>query len=170
LRPIRWLPLGALWALACTTPPADTGAVHSAPPRPRPAGAPPAPGAPLVSWRSKTHEQRIEYMALVVHPRMKALFRQYDPDRRIRCQTCHGEDMVRDRFAMPRALPALPRVGAFELTLTRSEKAARFMADRVVPEIRKLLGDDGEPAPEGQGCSTCHVVALPEPVLDAGAD
>lgn len=119
------------------------------------------PGAPSVPWREKTLAQRVEFMGLVFFPRMKALFDGEGPEASeqtsadeaapLRCQTCHGENMIDVRYAMPNGLFPLPEASPHEAALARDEKTARFMMERVVPEARELLGAD-----DAFGCHACH--------------
>lgn len=111
------------------------------------------PGAPAVPWAQKSRAERIEFMGIVFHPRMKALFDEESRDADgapFRCQSCHGENMVDAGYAMPNGLFPLPEASPFDAALAQDEKTARFMAERVVPAARELLGD------ETLGCHACH--------------
>ena len=101
----------------------------------------------------------MEYMGLVVFPRMKSLFQAEDPTHFavFRCQTCHGNDMDRAGFAMPHSLYALPEVDPLKAALTYDEKTAVFMRDKVEPVMRELLAK-GDPETERRfGCLSCHL-------------
>jgi hypothetical protein len=115
-----------------------------------------APGAPFVPWSKKTFEQRMEFMGLTFHPRMKALFQEYDAAAygKFRCQTCHGEDMEVRRFSMPAALRPLPLEGAVDAARGRDAKATEFMNAKVLPAMLELLSS-GEPGARF-GCGSCH--------------
>src|SRR5690606_28321712 len=47
-----------------------------------------------VAWSEMTHEQKAEYMATVVVPRMRPLFQAFDAEEfaEFGCATCHGEN------------------------------------------------------------------------------
>jgi hypothetical protein len=109
------------------------------------------PAAPSVPWSGKSRAERMEFMGLVFHPRMKELFtpavgKRADP---FRCQTCHGENMVAVSYAMPNGLHPLPATNPYDAARAEDEETARFMADKVVPAARELLGEDVT-------CHTCH--------------
>lgn len=127
-----------------------------APERPAPLGtAGVAPGAPEIPWPQKSFEQRMEFMGLTFHPRMRELFQEYDAAAydKFRCQTCHGEDMEARRFAMPATLRPLPVEGAIEAANARDAKATAFMVAKVLPETGELItgGADRQPS-----CASCH--------------
>jgi hypothetical protein len=144
-------------AVACARP-ADT---HFAEPRVplAPLGsAGVAPGAPDAPWSSKTPEQRMEYMGLYFHPRMRDLFQKSDPAAydQFRCQTCHGEDMVERHYAMPASLRPLSSRDPIAEGSSRDAKATDFMVKEVLPATAKLLGEGGPAAEKRVSCTTCH--------------
>lgn len=148
--------VSCLAACACTRP-ADRGEVaapHAALGR---AGT--EPGAPTVPWSKKTREQRMEFMGLTVHPKMKALFqaRSAKVYAQFRCQTCHGDDMEAVSFRMPNSLYPLPAVEPMKAALDYDAVTAKFMADSVVPAMNELLGA-GDPGAAQVTCHTCHGV------------
>jgi hypothetical protein len=117
------------------------------------------PGAPGVPWKDKTFDQRQEYMGITVLPAMKDLFKAYDENefKQFKCQTCHGDDMNEVKFKMPTDSiypldPKDPIKGAMEY----DEKMTKFMQDKVVPDMAKLL--DMQPGTEF-GCMSCHPAA-----------
>jgi hypothetical protein len=109
-----------------------------------------APGAPGVPWGKKTAEQRMEFMGLSFHPRMKELFQKSAPATydQFRCQTCHGEDMEGRGFAMPAALRKLERADPIAAGRSRDARATDFMVSAVLPVTRELLG--------AGDCFSCH--------------
>jgi len=117
-----------------------------------------APGAPGVPWSRKSFEQRMEFMGLTFHPRMRELFREYDAAAydKLRCQTCHGEDMEARRFAMPATLQPLPAEGAIEAANARDAKATAFMVAKVVPLSGELFAGGASGAREQLSCASCH--------------
>jgi hypothetical protein len=124
-------------------------------PGPLPSGQP-GPGAPEVPWSRKTRDERMEFMGLVVFPKMKELFRARDGEGRrdFRCQTCHGEDMEAVRFAMPNSLYALPEGDPVGAARAYDEKTTEFMQGTVLPAMKALLADDS--TAERVTCFTCH--------------
>lgn len=92
----------------------------------------------------------MEFMGLVFHPRMKELFAEYDgaASGKLRCQTCHGEDMEARRFSMPAALRPLPAENAVEIGRARDAKATEFMTAKVMPATVELLSNGA--------CGSCH--------------
>jgi hypothetical protein len=128
-----------------------------APVRPAPLGSTGvAPGAPGVAWSKKSFEQRMEFMGLTFHPRMKELFEDYDGSAygKFRCQTCHGEDMEARRFSMPAALRPLPAEHTVEASRARDAKATEFMITQVLPATKQLLSE-GDPGML-VSCFSCH--------------
>lgn len=123
-----------------------------------PAG--PEPGAPDVPWPQKTREQRMEYMGLVVYPKMKETFQSFDAKgfAEFKCQTCHGKDMEAVDFKMPNSLYGLSATDPMGAAMEYDEQVAKFMAETVVPTMAELLGTAPyDPAThEGFGCFGCH--------------
>jgi len=117
------------------------------------------PGAPDIPWAEKTFEQRQDYMGLVVLPKMTAVFKEHEADEEVKCQTCHGEDMEQVKFEMPNALYALPAENTFQAAMEYDAEMAKFMSERVVPEMAKLLGMEPFNPETGQGfgCFGCHL-------------
>jgi hypothetical protein len=169
---------------ATTTAPASE---HSASPAqapeqqaaPAPATAPP-PGQPgaqaqaaeavvtpaQVAWADMTKPQRGKYMASVVAPRMKEVFRTFDSKRfaEFGCKTCHGQSAKERGFEMPNPeLTTLPSTKEGWAKLTEDEpELMKFMSQTVKPEMAKLLGmkeyDPTNPQPGTVGCNRCHTV------------
>lgn len=121
-----------------------------------------APGAPSVAWSGKTPEQRMEFMGLYFHPRMKELFQKSDPTAygNFRCQTCHGEDMEARGFAMPAALGKLAAADPVVAGRSRDAKVTDFMVSAVLPATVELLAGSDPGARARISCLTCHA---PEP-------
>jgi hypothetical protein len=121
-------------------------------------------GSPGTPWSKKNRAERIEYMGLVFYPRMKELFAARGTraaegaghERPFRCQTCHGENMSAASYAMPNGLYALPEGDPMQAALARNEATARFMAEKVLPEARALLGTEDPSLAENVTCHTCH--------------
>src|SRR4051794_29907662 len=73
----------------------DAGA-KAAPPAAAAAAAAPAAGGkvvgpPEVAWKDMTKEQRGKFMKVVVTPKMKGVFQEFDPVhfKQFNCATCH---------------------------------------------------------------------------------
>lgn len=126
-----------------TAPPGDAG------------GAAEELGAPDLPWAQKTRQQRMEYMGLVVLPRMKQVFQAYDAEAfaEFECQTCHGDDMDDVEHRMPNALFDLSASDPVKSATDYDEQVAKFMMEQVVPVMAELL--DKQPGKE-LGCLTCH--------------
>lgn len=119
-------------------------------------GDEPSHGTP---WKDKSREQRVDWMAVAVFPKMREVFVEHDSDyASFRCQTCHGSDMEMVDFKMPNRLFSLPRANTLDWTRDYDAETARFMIDEVVPKMAKLL--DMEPydpdTGKGFGCFGCH--------------
>lgn len=114
------------------------------------------PGAPGVPWKDKTFEQRQEFMGITVMPAMKTLFKEYDENefKQFKCQTCHGDDMNEKKFEMPSdSIYPLNKADPIKGAMEYDEKMTKFMMDKVVPDMAKLL--ELEPGKEF-GCMSCH--------------
>lgn len=101
-------------------------------------------------------------MGIYVLPAMEKLFKGWRPDEyaRFRCQTCHGEkfDKPPIDFKMPRVdfpLNATDPVGS---AMKYDPEATRFMTEKVLPTMAKLLGEKPYDPATGQGfsCFRCH--------------
>lgn len=94
-------------------------------------------------------------MGLLFYPKMKALFRNHDPERAtpFRCQSCHGEDMESVNFKMPNRLDGLPADDPIPAALSRDAKTTQFMTDDVEPAVDELLGVEHV---AGRSCGLCH--------------
>jgi hypothetical protein len=124
----------------------------------------PAAAPVQVAWKDLPKEQRGKFMASVVVPRMKEVFRAYDPKAfaEFGCKTCHGKS-ARDRgFEMPAPeIPVLPSTHEeFGALMKNKPEWVKFMAEKVTPEMATLLGaqpfNPKNPQPGAFGCSACH--------------
>jgi hypothetical protein len=114
-----------------------------------------------VTWKDKTHEQRLDWMGLEVFPKMKGVFSEFDAERfsKFRCQTCHGDDMEMVDFKMPSSkLYALPRKDVLKSAREYDAKVTDFMLGTVMPKMADLIDmppyDPGTKS--GFGCFGCH--------------
>ncbi len=122
--------------------------------------------ATQLSFEEMSHEQRGEYMASVVVPRMRAMFQEYDAEEfaSFGCRTCHGENAREVGFHMPNTLHPLDPAqlpALFESQDPEAQRLAQFMGGQVMPTMAELLGRqpyDPE-TQEGFGCFGCHATA-----------
>lgn len=113
-------------------------------------------GAPEISWAAKSREQRMGFMAAAVHPRMKMLFKEYDSTYDdFSCQTCHGDDMELIDYKMPNDIYPLPTENTLEEARDYDEDVTKFMADKVLPELKKLF-NQGKGPQTNVSCFSCH--------------
>ncbi|HKO94533.1 MAG TPA: hypothetical protein VJU61_25440 [Polyangiaceae bacterium] len=122
-----------------------------------------AAGKTELVWKDKNREQRTDWMATHVFPKMRAAFTEFNADRfsDFTCQTCHGERMEMDDFKMPNpSLYALSRKDTLGEARSYDAKATEFMLKTVLPEMAQLL--DTEPYDRekkaGFSCFGCHPV------------
>jgi hypothetical protein len=108
-------------------------------------------------------DQRKAFMKTVVYPKMKEAFIGYDAKRyaEMTCMTCHGEGAKEGHFKMPNAkLPKLPSDDAgFKKLAEKKPAAAKFMMEKVVPEMASMLGEtpmDRKTHTGTFGCKRCH--------------
>lgn len=126
-------------------------------------GSEQAISGPPRPWADMNQADKRRYMAEVVEPAMRPLFQEYDSQRfaDFGCETCHGSDMVARQFDMPNpAILALHPSGTPEQrqTVDRHPRMVRFMYNRVVPRMQRLLGMQAFDATTGEGfsCYQCH--------------
>ena len=114
-------------------------------------------GATGISWAAKNQEQRFGYMAAQVHPKMEALFIEYDPDNRpFFCEDCHSDVMEQIDFKMPTdSLYALPKAGPLDDAMDYDSEIALFMMAKVTPLLSELL-NSGDGPPTKVDCFSCH--------------
>jgi hypothetical protein len=116
-------------------------------------------------WKAMSREQRMDWMAVAVFPKMRQLFQAQDPEKYadFACQTCHGLQMERVDFKMPNDLFALDKADTIAHAKEYDDKTTDFMLAGVVPEMAQLLGrrpytiETGK----GYGCMGCHPSAKP---------
>ncbi|MCA9581861.1 MAG: hypothetical protein KC416_08700, partial [Myxococcales bacterium] len=115
------------------------------------------------SWGAMDHRSRGQFMAEVILPTLETSFREHDAERYkdFSCTTCHGIS-ARDRnFQMPNPdLLALYPTGHSEQKrmVAENRAMATFMFQRVLPQVRDLLGQPefNEQTGEGFSCFSCH--------------
>jgi hypothetical protein len=114
-------------------------------------------------WDELDRSERIEFMTQTVLPVMRSIFEAHDPVlyADVRCETCHGDDMLEVDYRMPHALSPLPLEGTLETAAARNPVATQFMLDEVFPAMADMLDRDRyneQSAPDGFRCVGCHVV------------
>jgi len=119
--------------------------------------------APL-AFDDMDFEQKKTFMKETVLPKMKELFREFDPVEYadLKCSACHGNDMQSKKFEMPNKLTALDPMNMPSVNSMDADEAAyaKFMQDKIVPTMREFLGRKPfDPATgEGFGCFSCHTM------------
>lgn len=121
---------------------------------------------PAIAWADMNDEQRGEYMANVVMPRMRTLFQEHDPEEfaSFTCATCHGENAREVGFHMPNGLHPLNPAeipAMFTSNDEHTRETAQFMAGPVVQTMAELLGTSpyDPQTHQGFGCMGCHATA-----------
>lgn len=120
------------------------------------------PGAPEVKWADKTFQQKKEWMGIEVLPKMKASFKAHDEAqfKGFNCETCHGADGKEKDYAMPTdSIYPLPKDDPIKAAMEYDEAVTKFMIDKVVPDMAKMLDEEPYDPKTGQGtvgCMTCH--------------
>lgn len=120
------------------------------------------PGAPDVKWADKDFKQKKEWMGIEVLPKMKAIFKEYDEAqfKGFGCDTCHGADGQDKNYAMPTdSIYPLPKDDPIKAAMEYDEAVTKFMIDKVVPDMAKMLDEEPYDPKTGQGtvgCMTCH--------------
>jgi len=114
-------------------------------------------------WKDKSREQRMDWMAVAVFPKMRLLFQEQDSEKYadFSCQTCHGREMERVDFRMPNDLFALDAEDTVAHAKEYDERTTDFMLGGVVPEMAKLLDSEAFTLEnqQGFGCAGCHPTA-----------
>jgi hypothetical protein len=114
-------------------------------------------------WKDKSREQRMDWMAVAVFPKMRLLFQEQDGEKYadFSCQTCHGREMERVDFRMPNDLFALDASDTVAHAKEYDERTTDFMLSAVVPEMAKLLDSEAFTLEnqQGFGCAGCHPTA-----------
>lgn len=100
--------------------------------------------------------EKMNHMKTVVMPHMAKVFQEASAEEYadFSCTTCHGPGAKNGEFEMPSGtLPALNKE-----EMDEHPEVTKFMAERVVPEMAKLLGEEpyNPETQEGFGCYDCH--------------
>lgn len=127
------------------------------------AAAPSSTATPSdVPFDELSPSERKQYMQAVVVPAMTKLF-QASPEpehfTKVTCVTCHGPGAKNGNFEMPSE--ALPKLKSFEDAMAEHPEMTQYMAERVTPEMAKLLKEEpyNPETGKGFGCFGCHMKA-----------
>mgnify|MGYP000492089377 CR=1 FL=1 len=128
----------------------DTGGTTETPSTPEPTPEP----APQKKFADMDYNDKFDYMKTVVMPAMKKLFKAYDASlySDIKCSICHGSNAKSNKYKMPNGIEPLdPRK-------MPNGDGAKFMKEKVVPTMIKLLGATpfDPKTGKGFGCFACH--------------
>ena len=100
--------------------------------------------------------EKMKHMKTVVAPHMAKVFQEASAEEyaNFGCANCHGPGAKEGNFEMPSA--ALPALNKEEMD--EHPEVTKFMAERVVPEMAKLLGEEpyNPETQKGFGCFDCH--------------
>lgn len=126
---------------------------------PAPEAAPPS--APATWHEAATGQQRGAFMKAHVVPRMREVFQAKDPTHfaQFGCKTCHGDPFhAKPSDALPKLTLKNGELTAFE----EHPEVAKFMAEKVAPEMAAILGEKPfDPATkQGFGCAGCHGIEM----------
>ncbi len=96
-------------------------------------------------------------MKTVVLPEMKAAFQEFDAKEfaDFSCATCHGAGAQQGKFDMPN--PGLPPLN--KAVADSTPAMTKFMAEKVVPKMAEILGEEPYDHATGKGefgCMECH--------------
>lgn len=100
--------------------------------------------------------QKMKHMKEVVAPTMAKVFQEANAEEyaKFNCVTCHGPGAKQGDFTMPTdSLPALDKE-----EMDEHPEVTKFMMERVVPEMARLLGESpyNPETQTGFGCYNCH--------------
>jgi hypothetical protein len=119
--------------------------------------------APKRDWGTLSHEERKAHMRDAVLPAMERHFLAQNGERfaNFGCKNCHGAHARERNYAMPCPdLPTLYPTGTAEqiATVQQHREMARFMFQKVTPNMRKLLNQPRYNPQTGEGfsCFYCH--------------
>lgn len=108
------------------------------------------------SFDDMSAPEKMKHMKTVVAPHMAKVFQEASAEEyaNFGCVNCHGPGAKNGDFEMPSA--ALPALNKEEMD--EHPEVTKFMAERVVPEMAKLLGEEpyNPETQEGFGCFDCH--------------
>ena len=107
-----------------------------------------------------TKEQMVAFMKTRVIPAMTPVFQGEDAKRYadFGCKTCHGPEFKDPKEFLPKLHLVKDKLVEFD----KKPKVAKFMAEKVAPEMAKALGlPHYDPATkQGFGCGGCHTIEM----------
>lgn len=117
-----------------------------------------APAAPEAWSNDLDGKAKAAFMKAKVVPGMGEIFKAKDPERytEFGCKTCHGPNREE-----PKAfLPKLTSKGGTLTAFKDKPEVAKFMQEKVAPEMAKILGEKpyDPKTHEGFGCGGCHTI------------
>jgi hypothetical protein len=105
-------------------------------------------------------EQKKAFMKAVVMPRMSKVFQDFDAAdyKDFTCHTCHGKTFSLTQEALPKLVFQGGHMNAFK----DKPKVAKFMAEKVTPEMASIFGKPtwDPKTMSGFGCGGCHKVDM----------
>jgi hypothetical protein len=133
-------------------PPAEASSASAEPGEEETAGEEPA----MKEFDEMSAPEKMKHMKTVVAPHMAKVFQEMSAEKyeKFSCTNCHGSGAKEGKFEMPNAsLPALNKE-----EMDEHPEVTKFMSERVVPEMAKLLGESpyNPETKEGFGCFDCH--------------
>lgn len=159
---------GALLLVACggtqspAAPPEQPGERAAESPAPAVADSEAAapPPAPATWAEATTPKQKGAFMKAHVVPRMGELFKAFDGEQyaEFGCASCHGTDFKMPKEHLPSLTFSNGKLTAFE----EHPAVAKFMAERVLPSMVEILGQQpyDPKTNQGFGCNGCHSVEM----------
>jgi hypothetical protein len=117
--------------------------------------------APATWAEATTDEQKGAFMKAYVVPKMGPLFQAFDGEefKDFGCKTCHGDPF---REHPPEFLPKLTIQGGKVLEDAEHPGIAKFMGEKIVPEMAALFGQQpyDPKTHQGFGCKGCHTIEM----------
>ena len=103
------------------------------------------------AWSRLSFEDRHSVMTFTVLPNMARAWRDFKhtPDPEMTCRTCHGPNVEEVNYRMPN-----PSLQAIDPARIPPGPVAKFMKEKMVPEMRELTGDPR------LSCNACHTIPV----------
>lgn len=117
--------------------------------------------SPATWAEATTNELKGAFMKAHVVPKMGPLFQAFDAGeyKEFGCKTCHGDPFNEHP---PEFLPTLTIQGGKVLEDAEHPGIAKFMGEKVAPEMAAILGKQpyDPKTQEGFGCKGCHIIEM----------